>query len=659
MDSIRSRILIVEDETAHAEAIRRTLEAAGADGADIRVTGTLHEYHKAVAASTPAIALMDLNLPDGRAVEVLTHPPEAGPFPILLMTSYGNQHTAVEAIKAGALDYIVKSPEAFAAMPGTVKRALREWDLLQDRKHAQEELQEVTQRLRLATAAGQLGIWDLDIVNDALVWNDRMFELYGVSQDAFQGCLRAWETRLHPDDRDMAKEAMHAALSGEKKYDLEFRAVHPDGTVKFIKSNALVIRDEEGKPIRMTGMNQDITERRHLEEQLRQAQKMEAIGQLSGGVAHDFNNILTAIYGYCSVLQMKMGEDSPFRSEIDQIYAAAEKAANLTRSLLAFSRKQIMSPKTVNLNDIVMNVGKLLTRIIGEDIELKTIFTVNTLRIFADSGQIEQVLMNLASNARDAMPNCGLLTIETAAREIDESFIHAHGFGASGKYAVISVSDSGKGMDAETRKKIFEPFFTTKEVGKGTGLGLSIVYAVIKQHNGYINVYSEPDKGTTFKIHLPQVCEDIGTEELSTLNLPQMGTETVLVAEDDPAIRHLADLILRKFGYEVILAVDGADAIEIFKANSEKVDIIIMDMIMPKKSGREAYEEIRKLRPGVKILFMSGYSPDLLQNKGFLDTGQEVLIKPIQPLDLVRRVRGVLDLTPRSEGSFNSLEMQD
>jgi polar amino acid transport system substrate-binding protein len=394
----------------------------------------------------------------------------------------------------------------------------------------------------------------------------------------------------------------------------------------------------------MIGMNQDITERKQMEEQLRQSQKMEAIGQLAGGVAHDFNNILTAIYGYCSVLQMKVGKDSPLRADVDHIYAAAERAANLTRSLLAFSRKQIMCAKTVNLNDIVMNVGKLLTRIIGEDVHLKTVCTGKKLWIFADSGQIEQVLMNLAANARDAMPGGGILTIETGVQEIEESFIHAYGYGAVGKYVVLSVSDTGLGMNAGTSKRIFEPFFTTKEVGKGTGLGLAIVYGVVKQHNGYINVYSEPDEGTTFRVYLPQVYEeDADNIEEAVPEYPRMGSETVLVAEDDATIRELAGSILRKFGYDVILAHDGEDAVEKFKAGKDKIAIIVMDMIMPGKSGKEAYEEIGKIKADAKILFMSGYSPDLLHDRGIFDSSDEVLIKPIHPLDLVRKVRACLD----------------
>jgi len=519
-----------------------------------------------------------------------------------------------------------------------------------EQKRAEEELTDVTQRLRLATAAGHLGIWDWDITTDQMIWNERMFDLYGVSRSTFRISRETWEKCMHPDDLSMALEKTSGALIGKKEYDFEFRIVHPDGKLKYLKTNALVIRNEDGKAVRMTGMNQDITERKHLEEQLRQSQKMEAIGQLAGGIAHDFNNILTAIYGYCSVLQMKVGKDAPFRPQIDHIYEAAERAANLTRSLLAFSRKQLMAPKPVNLNDIIMNIGKLLIRIIGEDIQFKTVLTGRPLRILADSGQIEQVLMNLAANARDAMPEGGLLTIETEVRELDENFVHAHGYGAPGKYAVISVSDTGQGMDTDTAKKIFEPFFTTKEVGKGTGLGLAIVYGVVKQHNGFINVYSEPGSGTTFRIYLPRASEEISDAVVeNVLDFPAMGSETILVAEDDSSILELAESALGEFGYTVIPACDGMDAVEKFKENLEKVDIIIMDMVMPKMSGREAYEEIRKHRPEVKVLFISGYSPHLLHNRGFLDSSEEVLIKPFQPLDLIRKVRAMLDSRLKAE----------
>ncbi|HTY21462.1 MAG TPA: ATP-binding protein, partial [Geobacteraceae bacterium] len=512
-----------------------------------------------------------------------------------------------------------------------------------ERKRAEEELYGVTQRLRLAVASGRLGIWDWDIINDVMLWNERMFELYGVSRGNFRICRETLENSIHSDDWAMVLEENRLALDGKKEYDLEFRVVHSDGSVKFIKSNALVIRDEKGNGIRVIGMNQDITERKLLEEQLRHSQKMDAIGQLAGGIAHDFNNILTAIFGFCNILQMKVGKGAPYRSEIDQILAAAERASNLTRSLLAFSRKQIMSPKTVNLNDIVMNVGKLLTRIIGEDIRMKTEFMTNPLQVLADSGQIEQVLVNLATNARDAMPDGGLLTIETRLRQVVEGISHDHGFVPPGKYAVITVSDTGRGMSRATAKKIFEPFFTTKDIGKGTGLGLAIVYGVVKQHNGFITVQSEPERGSAFRIFLPQTDAKKDDDQVESIESPPMGNETVLVAEDDLSIREFADSILRKSGYDVIFASDGMEAVEKFKENSEKVDIIIMDMVMPKMSGRDAYQEIRKIRPGIKCIFISGYSPDLLQNRGFLDNGEDVLIKPFHSLDLIRKIRHALD----------------
>ncbi len=522
-----------------------------------------------------------------------------------------------------------------------------------ERKRAEEELMEATQRLQLAVASGQLGIWDWDIDKNTLVWNDRMYELYGVPREYSEINRKTWEECLHPDDLITAMEETRKAVAGEKDYELEFRVIHPDGSMRFIRSNATVIRESGGRAVRMIGMNQDITERKLLEEQLRQSQKMEAIGQLAGGVAHDFNNILTVIYGYCNVLQMKMAKDAPFRAEVDHIYAAAERAAGLTRSLLAFSRKQIMNPKKVNLNDIVLNVGKLLTRIIGEDVQLKTITTGKPLMILADSGQLEQVLMNLAANARDAMAGGGLLTIETASCDIDEGFVRTYGYGAAGKYAILTVTDTGKGMDAETSKKIFEPFFTTKDVGKGTGLGLAIVYGVVKQHNGYINVDSEPTRGTSFRIYLPQVStENADHIEEADPAYPRAGSETILVAEDDAAIREIMESVLRKFGYEVLLACNGAEAVEKFKTNQGRIALTVMDMVMPGMGGKEAYEEIRKLRDTAKVLFISGYSPVLLHDRGFFTESFEVLVKPIPPLELVRKVREMLDNVNSENGEL-------
>ncbi|OGW65544.1 MAG: hypothetical protein A2222_02675, partial [Nitrospirae bacterium RIFOXYA2_FULL_44_9] len=381
----------------------------------------------------------------------------------------------------------------------------------------------------------------------------------------------------------------------------------------------------------------DITEHRKLEAQLQQSQKMEAVGTLTGGIAHDFNNILTAIIGYGNILKMKLEKESPLLGYTDQILASADRAANLTQSLLAFSRKQVINPKPVNLNEITASIEKILLRIIGEDIELKTTLSgMRDLRVMADAGQIEQVLMNLAANARDAMPEGGTLTIETGLEELDLDFLKIHEYGKQGMYAILTVTDTGHGMDENTRQRIFEPFFTTKEVGRGTGLGLSMVYGIIKQHSGYINCYSEPEKGTTFKIYLPVIesaTEKTKKEEHITLS---GGTETILLAEDEEEVRKLMRLALEEAGYKVIEAVDGKEAIEKFRENKDSIGLLLLDVIMPKMNGKGVYEEARKIKPGIKALFSSGYPADFIHKKGILEEGLNFISKPASPHEFLK-----------------------
>ena len=389
----------------------------------------------------------------------------------------------------------------------------------------------------------------------------------------------------------------------------------------------------------------NIADRRHLEEQLRQSQKMEAVGLLAGGVAHDFNNILMVIMGYGNMLKRDKNLDDRQRDSIGQILTSADKAAHLTHGLLAFSRKQILAPKTINLNSITQNVNKFIARIIGEDILLKTTTYGEGLTVYADAGQIEQVLINLATNARDAMPKGGLLTIETGHQLIEAPVGHEFGSAEPGSYAVVTVADTGCGMDESTCKRIFEPFFTTKEVGKGTGLGMAIVYGIIKQHNGFINVDSEPGQGSTFRIYLPMHTKEqpVQLEETEQVAKPQGGTETILLAEDDDDVRNLVVTVLIGSGYNVIQAVDGQDAVDKFVANRESIGLILMDMIMPKKNGKDAFEEISLLRPKVKVIYTSGYTADFIQNRGVSEEGIELIMKPVQPTELLRKVREMLD----------------
>ncbi len=419
----------------------------------------------------------------------------------------------------------------------------------------------------------------------------------------------------------------------------EFHLVDREGFVKAVYIVAATIPGTK----RSVASLLDITDRKLLEEQLLQAQKMEAVGRLAGGVAHDFNNILTAIIGYASLLNMKTEENSPLRPYIESVLSSAERATNLTRGLLAFSRKQLIAPKAIDLNGVIRRVQGLLSRVIGEDIDLRTRFTEEQLTVFADAGQLEQVLMNFAANARDAMPAGGLFRIETGVIVMDEKFIQKHRFGKTGKYAVIAVSDTGDGMPPETAERIFEPFFTTKEVGKGTGLGLSIVYGIIRQHEGYVNVYSELGKGTTFRVYLPLLNGALSEEGYDIRPRPRGGKEGILLAEDDNMTRALIREVLQEAGYRVFESINGEDALVKFATNEEEVDLIILDVVMPKKNGKAVYDEIKEKAPGVKALFMSGYTADILTGKGIFEEKIHFLSKPVIPDDLLRKVRELLD----------------
>jgi len=388
----------------------------------------------------------------------------------------------------------------------------------------------------------------------------------------------------------------------------------------------------------------DITDRQKLEAQLIQSQKMEAIGTLAGGVAHDFNNILTAIIGYGSILQRKMSDADPLKDSVVNILESAQRAARLTRSLLTFGRKQALTPVPVDLNSIVRRVEKLLLPLIGEDVELAAELSDADLIVQADAGQLEQVLMNLATNARDAMPQGGSFTIVTEQTAFDAEQARIHGVPAAGSFAVVAVSDTGSGMDEATRLKIFEPFFTTKEVGRGTGLGLSIAYGIIRQHDGTISVYSEIGKGTTFKIYLPLLHRAADEEQLRRSDVPgARGTETILVAEDDKMVLALLQSVLEEHGYRVLKAQDGEQAVRVFSENRDKIQLVILDTIMPKMNGKEALSAIKTLHPDVKALFMSGYTADIISRKGLVDLGFNLMQKPITPMELLAQVRKALN----------------
>jgi len=385
---------------------------------------------------------------------------------------------------------------------------------------------------------------------------------------------------------------------------------------------------------------------REKEEQLRQSQKMEAVGKLAGGIAHDFNNLLTAINGYSELTMRKLRPEDPLRRNIEEIKKAGDRAAGLTRQLLAFSRKQVLQPKVFDLNTVVAELEKMLHRLIGEDIQLKTALHANLGSIKADPGQIEQVIMNLVVNARDAMPHGGKLTVETLNINLDEEYAAHHVAVKSGSYVMLSVSDTGCGMDEETQARIFEPFYTTKEQGKGTGLGLSTVYGIIKQSGGNIWVYSEVGQGTTFKIYLPRTAS--GAPEYKRSTEPERslrGSETILLAEDDEMVRNLVRTVLGTYGYQILEAVNGAAALSICEDSAEPIHLLLTDVVMPEMSGRDLANRFNHLRPDSKVLYMSGYTDESIVHHGVLDADAYFIQKPFAPDSLARKVREILGMT--------------
>jgi PAS domain S-box-containing protein len=431
------------------------------------------------------------------------------------------------------------------------------------------------------------------------------------------------------------------AIASDQQTDVNL--ISRDGTIRQIDVSVSPLRtgsdDSQGSVFAF----RDVTEHKQLQDQFRQAQKMEAIGQLAGGVAHDFNNLLTVILGYCQLAKRKTKDNESLRQDLDQIEEASDRATTLVGQLLAFSRKQVLRLETINLNDVVARSEKMLIRLIGEDIDLVTNTTGEIGQVRADAGQVEQIILNLVVNARDAMPNGGKLTIETANVELDENYAKMHLEVTPGHYVLLAISDTGHGMDAKTQARVFEPFFTTKELGKGTGLGLSTVFGIVKQSGGHIWLYSETGKGTTFKIYLPRVDEPVNSAEIEAPIVASLrGSETLLLTEDDEAVRVLAEKILSTHGYQVLVATSGAGAMEIIQ-KTPRISLLITDLVMPGLTGRELASELEKAQPDSKVLYLSGYAPNAIIHHGVLEEGVAFLAKPFTPDALARRVRQELD----------------
>lgn len=516
-----------------------------------------------------------------------------------------------------------------------------------ERRQAEARLRLSEAQLAKAQRIAQLGSWEWDIVRDQVSWSEETARLYGFKEQdvdlAMDHCLE----RIHPEDREKVQHALAVSAQTGAPYMCDHRALLPDGSVRLLHGIGETVRDERGKPLKIIGTTQDITltrtaedALRRSEEQLRQSQKMEAVGRLAGGVAHDFNNLLTVISGYSSMSLLKMDKDSPLRRNTEEILKAAERAAALTSQLLAFSRKQVLQPKVLNLNVTLGSMGKMLRRLIGEDIELFTVLDAGLGNIKADPGQIEQVILNLAVNARDAMPRGGKLTIRTGNVRVDSKSSYRDRDLEPGDYVMLAISDTGVGMTDEVKAHLFEPFFTTKGLGRGTGLGLATSHGIICQSNGDIRVTSEVNKGTTFTIYLPREAEAVTAIEPDAHTLVG-GDESILVVEDDHAVRELAVSVLRGCGYKVHEARHALEALE--QIDALTLDLVLTDVIMPKMSGKELYDHIHGTHPNLKVLFMSGYTDDALAHHGVLEPGISFMEKPFTPAALSVKVREVLD----------------
>ena len=758
------RVLLLEDDERDAELCLAALKSGGFR-VSAEVISSREEFRDQLERNEYDLVLADYRLPQWTGMEALTELRKRNArTPLILVTGSLGEERAVEFLKSGVSDYILKTN--LARLPVAVRRALEDLRVRDERGRAMEALRANQERLRLLLDSTAEGIYGIDLEGNCTFCNPAAARMLGYPgpeallgknvhalvhhtrrdgtaypnhecpiYDAFRtgeevrvevelfwrhdissfDCdyfahpirkdgeivgavvtflditerLRTQETLRQKEARfrELAEASFEGVSIAEGGIILEanrgfaeifgytLEEVIGRSTIDFVapesvdvvrhrvseniegryemigtrKDGRKLILEVAGRTVQVGGRTErisairDLTEKRHLEAQFRQAQKMEAVGRLAGGVAHDFNNLLTVILSYTGMLMDGVSPQDPRADDLEQIRKAALAAASLTRQLLAFSRQQVIEPRLINLNDIVSSSEKMLGRLIGEDVALKTIYSTGPLTVRIDPGQVEQVIMNLVVNARDSMPVGGKLTIETANVILDAEYALDHCPSIPGRYAMLAVSDSGCGMDEETRAKIFEPFFTTKEMGRGTGLGLATVYGIVKQSDGFIWVYSEVGQGTTFKIYLPLLDKppgDAGVEHES--EVAATGTETILLAEDAAAVRLAAREILERFGYTVLEAPNGAVALHTAKHEGQ-IDLLLTDVVMPEMSGRELADRFTGLRPETKVLFMSGYTDDAIVRHGLLRANIAYLQKPFSPDALARKVREVLD----------------
>lgn len=522
---------------------------------------------------------------------------------------------------------------------------------ISERKKADEVLRRSEASLAEAQRMTHIGNWELDLISNTLTWSDEIYRMFGLEPRQFGATYEAFLDNIHPDDREMVNQAYTESVNSRVPYNIVHRLLLKDGTLKYVNERCKTFYDEKGKPIRSIGMVQDITERKQAEKdreelqtQLQQSQKMEVVGRLAGGIAHDFNNMLTVIMGYSQMLLSEKEEGDAEYADIKEIQKAGKSAASLTSQLLLFSRKQPIYLTVININEAVMDMGKMLKRVIGEDIELQTELGKDLDNVKADPGQIEQVVMNLAINARDAMPDGGKLSITTQMADIDKLYAELNPEAKSGRYNCITIEDTGTGIDNDTLKHIFEPFYTTKEAGKGTGLGLSVVFGIIKQHGGWINVYSEVGKGTAFKIYLPSIPEGVDKEKDEEAKLSELkgNGETILVVEDEDGVREFTKKVLEQNGYTVIAATTAKEGLEIFEREKGNIDLVFSDVVLPDMNGIKLVKEMSSHVSKLNYILCSGYAQNNHNVITELQEESRYIHKPYSIIDLLKIVKRAL-----------------
>jgi signal transduction histidine kinase/ActR/RegA family two-component response regulator len=554
---------------------------------------------------------------------------------------------------AGAADEIAAGHYTRVAGDGRdeIGRLSHAFNTMSDRiQLAHGALRESNERTQFALAAAGIGVWECQLATGRIRCTDSMRLVLGLTDDPLPDTRGAFLDLVHAEDRDIVRQALEGRGVEEQGFDVCYRTIVPGVAFRWIEGKARLRLDAAGAPVSVLGVSLDATARHRLEAQLRQSQKMDAIGQLAGGVAHDFNNLLTAIVGHGNLVLAELAADTPVREDVVEILRASESAATLTRQLLTFSRRQLVVPQVVEVHIIIAQTQRLIRRLIDADIGIITDLAADIDTVRIDPGQLEQVIVNLAVNARDAMPDGGTLRIATANVHIDADHMLLSAGLSPGPYVVLSVSDTGVGMDAETQNRLFEPFFTTKAPGKGTGLGLATVFGIIKQSGGHITVYSEPSRGTTFRIYLPPTADRITPSPArASVSTPAGGGESILVVEDNTAVRAIAKTILERAGYRVTVATDGEEALRIL-AVMERPDLIVTDVVMPGMTGPELSRKISALYGDINVLFTSGYAGDALSRHGMQASETQFIEKPYSPVELTKKVREALGGTRNVRG---------